>query len=293
MRARHVVARREGVTVSSRNLSVRVEPDRGMTLVSLIAGRELLWATDPAPDSAIRALGEPGRSSGERLEAVLQGGWFEMTPNAGLPHRPDRPAAYFHGEAVRRSWRVVSHSATHLEAELRLSSEPIALRRRVEVQLDTVVVASELQNLGSDSRPVSPGEHPCFRRDVFAGGSLTVRGRPLGPAAVPGTIPVHADGTSGNAAVGLTDPAVILTAVDGLQVRMRVDLDSHRDLGIWWNYSRGDGVGIDAWDTIALEPLTRFQDEVLLAPGATYSSRTIVEVRAATSPERTAAGQAL
>lgn len=266
--------------LGNETVRVRVEPERGMTLVSLIAGgRELLWTTDLAPGSELGGLGEPGEPSAERLEAVLHGGWFEMSPNAGLPDRPGRPPAYFHGEAVRRSWRVRSRSATHVEAELRLSSEPMALRRRVEVRNDTVIVASELQNLGAVSRPVSPGEHPCFRRDAFGGGSLTVRGQSLGPADVPGTIPPDADGTSGNAGVRLTDSAVILTAEDGLEVLMRMDLDAHPYLGIWWNYSSQGGAGIGSWDTIALEPLTRYQDEVLLAPGATYSSRTIVAFR--------------
>jgi hypothetical protein len=60
---------------------------------------------------------------------------------------------------------------------------------------------------------------------------------------------------------------------------VHVDLDAHPHLGIWWNFSRGEGSGIAAWDTIAIEPLTRFHDEVLLPPGATYSSRTVAEVR--------------
>ncbi len=273
--------RHAGVTLESGALCVQVEPERGMTLTSLVAGgRELLWTrTDAESDGDGSMLGEPGKASAELLEVSLKGGWFEMSPNAGLPDRPGLPHAYMHGEAVRRSWRVRSQSAAHVEADLRLSSEPIALRRRVDVRGDTVLVTSELQNLGSESRPVSPGEHPCFRRDVFGGGSLTVHGRTLSALAVPHTIPIRADSTSGTSAVRLTDSRVVLRARDGLEVVMHVDLDAHPHLGIWWNFSRGEGSGIAAWDTIAIEPLTRFHDEVLLPPGATYSSRTVVEVR--------------
>ena len=275
--------RHGGVVLSSDAVRVRVEPERGMTLVSLIAGgRELLWTRpDAASDGdagELGELGEAGKASAERLEAILEGGWFEMSPNAGLPDRPGRPSAYVHGEAVRRSWRVRSQSDVHVEADLRLSSEPIALRRRVEVRGRTVLVVSELQNRGSGSRPVSPGEHPCFRRDVFGGGSLTVHGDALDTHDAPRAIPLRADGTSGNAAVRLADPRVVLRARDGLEVVMHVDLDAHPHLGVWWNYSPGGGSGIAAWDTIAIEPLTRFRDEVLLPPGATYSSRTVIEV---------------
>lgn len=273
-----------GETILLRNgdLGAIVTTTFGMTITSLRrgSGPELLYSTT-ARTIRPYPLGARGEESAATVAPLLFGGWFEMNPTAGLPHGPRRAREYYHGEAVRRSWTVVDRGPDFVEAGIEAWSAPLTLNRRIAVHDGGVSATTTIRNTGDDSVVISPGEHPCFRRTVFAGGRIDNDAwadarRPPTP------IPASPNSSSGNARLrGPT--AVTLRAQDGRAVVVQPDSAAHDVVEVWWNFApapatesvSAESTSPDDWDCLAIEPLS---PETPLAAGEIFTSTTTILV---------------
>jgi hypothetical protein len=179
------------ITVRSDSLSVQCYPQHGFAITSIVAeeqGTEILWRSPlTLPRELGSELGESGDVSGIAFDRdVLLGGWFPMFPTAGHPGSfPDR---WMHGEAPRVSWTVESQSDSHIECAVTLPSSGLSVRRRVGVTGNTVSVVMSAYNPTARDRTITFGEHPCFPRELFAGGRVELPGSSqaeVGPAIQP------------------------------------------------------------------------------------------------------------
>lgn len=258
-------------------LEAEIMPGLGMTVVSLRrgSGPQLLYVTNMRIPRPV-LLGPPGPESAATLAPLLLGGWFEMNPTAGLPSNSSGAAAYFHGEAIRKPWTVIDHGPDFLKARSTACGDALALARRISVEAGRLVVATQIRNVGTNSVTISPGEHPCFPRELFAGGRL--ENETLEIASNPSSlIPPSADSSSGNATLRLRGP-VTLRARDGRSLIVEPDGQAHQTVGVWWNYvDDPNPTSPERWDCLAVEPLTH---ERALEPGETFNSKTALVVGA-------------
>ncbi|HEU4701736.1 MAG TPA: DUF4432 family protein [Conexibacter sp.] len=267
-------------------IAAEVLPERGMTIAALhtLAGPNVLWERPGhvAPPCS-RELGPAGSPSIDTLHDLLVGGWFEMSPHAGLPGTLDGRPTRLHGEAMRLPWELVDAGETWVEAEVATVDGALELTRRVELDGARLTVVSAIRNAGAEPASITHGEHPCFRRMLFGGGTLTLAARsaavlplldpanatlaagqfawPHAPTRDGGTadlssIPEHADGTHDHVAIELAEPRVELVAPGGPRVTIEVDLDRHPHLLLWRNHRAPGEPGRGAWDVLALEPMS-------------------------------------
>lgn len=179
------------ISIGSGSLSIQCYPQHGFAITSIVArehGTELLWRSPlTLPRELGSELGESGDVSGLAFDRdVLLGGWFSMFPTAGHPGSFDD--RWMHGEAPRVSWMVESQSDSHVECTVTLPSSGLNVRRRVSVSGNTVSVAVSAHNPMAQDRVITFGEHPCFPRELFAGGRVELPGSPhaeVGPAIQP------------------------------------------------------------------------------------------------------------
>jgi galactose mutarotase-like enzyme len=179
------------VTIGSESLALECYPQHGFAITSIVArehGTEILWRSPlTSPRELGSELGESGDISGLLFDKdVLLGGWFSMFPTAGHPASfNDR---WMHGEAPRVSWAVESHSDSQVECTVTLPSSGLTVRRRVSVRGNTVSVTMSAHNPTAQDRTITFGEHPCFPRELFAGGRVELPGPShagVGPAIQP------------------------------------------------------------------------------------------------------------
>lgn len=274
--------------LANRSVAVDVLPEHGMT-ISRIArtsgGPNILWER-PAHNAVAprsRDLGPAGEPSIATLHDLLIGGWFEMSPQAGLPGVLDGRETMLHGEASRLPWQVAGTGETWIEATLSTVAEPLELSRRIELDGPAVRVSSTIDNRGEHPVSITHGEHPCFARGVFAGGRLSLQAEtatvlpPLDPPSarlVAGefrwpfaphrdggvadlsAIPSAADRSHDHVSIRLADPRVELRTPTGLRVTLEVDLTCHPHLLRWTNYAAPGKPGLGEWDVFALEPMS-------------------------------------
>lgn len=162
--------------VLSDRLRVTVAPKHGFTITAielLDGGENVLWQPADASfhDLPATELGPAGEASIDSFDrSVLAGGWFPMFPTAGLPGTSaDR---WMHGEAPRIAWSVVDESDSHLTAVVDTPATDIRVHRTLRVADDMVTVTTRAENRSGRDQHITFGEHPCFSRAVFAGGSL-------------------------------------------------------------------------------------------------------------------------
>ncbi|MGB2710376.1 MAG: hypothetical protein WBC33_02585, partial [Conexibacter sp.] len=273
--------------LASERIVAEVLPEHGMTITALAprhGGPNVLWErSGHVPPACSRELGPTGAGSLETLHDLLVGGWFEMSPHAGLPGELDARPTLLHGEASRLPWQVVSEGETWVEATVGTVHGSLELRRRIELDGDSVAVRSTIHNAGSVPASIAHGEHPCFSRAVFAGGTLTLdageasvlpaldpanaslaegdlawphaRGRD-GALVDLSTIPADADGSHDHVSIRLAGPRVGVRTRDGLHVTLHVDLGSHPYLLLWRNHRAPSSPGLGTWDVFALEPMS-------------------------------------
>jgi galactose mutarotase-like enzyme len=281
-----------------------VLPDLGMSIVSLrdSSGREQLWRRPNfSPPPRRREIGPPGEASIEAMFALWPGGWFEMSPHAGLPGELDGRETMLHGEAARLPWEVLDAGPGHLEAQVDAVHEPLRLWRRVEAEADGLLLRSRIENRGDASVEVCHGEHPAFARPDFAGARIELRARravvlpqldppaaslvagefewPLAPAVGGGTVdlslvPEHADGAHDHLALELAEPRARIVRVDGS--RLEIDAGNHSHLMLWRHHQPVSSP--EPRDIFALEPMS-------------FGGVTITEAVAAGATRRLAPGE--
>jgi hypothetical protein len=228
-----------------------------------------------------RDLGPPGAASVDSLHELLTGGWFESSPQAGLPGFLDGHQTRLHGEAMRLPWSVVDSGDDWVDALVPTVDGDLVLRRRVQLDGPTLRVISRIQNRGRATASVVHAEHPCFDRSLFAGGELRLRasrarvvppldpanaileagefewpsaGRSDGGVADLGWITSWPDRAHDHVSVELAEPLVELRAPGGPRVTIEVDLDCHPHLLLWRNHRAPGPPGHGRWDVLALEP---------------------------------------
>lgn len=160
-----------------------VAPAHGCLIAEIDPGPgSLLWADGRQPRllEASRTVGEA--SAREFDDEVLVGGWFPMFPSAGIPTATTQQ----HGWAPRVAWTVLDSSEAHVACTVTgrfLDGGAAELTRIVTLETDALTVATTVRNAGSGLRSFTWGEHPCFSRDMFAGGHVVFAGERV--AAVP------------------------------------------------------------------------------------------------------------
>jgi len=283
-------------------------PDFGMSIVSLRdgSGRERLWRRpDFTAPRRTRDIGPPGEPSIEAMFALWPGGWFEMSPHAGMPGLLDGRETMLHGEAARLPWEVVDAGPSHIEAEADCVHEPLRLRRRVEAEGDELRLRSSVENRGGEPVEVCHGEHPVFARADHAGARIELRARrarvlaqaepeaasvlpgefewPNAPAVGGGTVDLslvpEGPGAHDHVTIELAEPLMRIVRRDGTE--LRIDAGDHRHALIWrYHQPPSEPEPRDIW---ALEPWSfggvNISEAIghteRVAPGATvsYSSR--------------------
>jgi galactose mutarotase-like enzyme len=281
-----VGAAADEVVLASPELSVGVRPAQGMTITRVEPRPEapnLLWIRpDHGDGERAEDPGPSGAASIDTLHDLFSGGWFEMSPHAGLPGRLDGRETMLHGLALRLPWTVTGRGETLMEAQL-APPGGLAFTRRVEIEGSGVRVTSAVENRGLRPEPVTHGEHPCFDRALFGGGSLDLAPRtarvlrpldpanamlaegefewPHAPAAAGGTVdmsvvPVHVEGVQDHVTIELERPEVTLRSPFGLRATLHLDLASHPHLLLWRNLGSPGPPGHGTWDVLALEAMS-------------------------------------
>jgi galactose mutarotase-like enzyme len=263
-------------------IEAEILPDFGMSIVSLRdgSGREQLWRRpDFSPPPLSREIGPPGEPSTEAMFALWPGGWFEMSPHAGLPGELDGRLTMLHGEAARLPWEVLDSGPSHLEAGVDAVHEPLRLRRRIEAEGDALLLHSRIENHGDAPVEVCHGEHPAFSRVDFAGARIEAHVRravalphldpeaaklvpgefewPLAPAVAGGTIdlslvPEEADGAHDHLTLELDEPLARIVRPDGSW--LEIDAGDHSHMMFWRHHQ--PTTSPEPRDIIALEPMS-------------------------------------
>jgi len=167
--------------LTNERLTVECFPEHGFVIGAIrphSTQRNILWNPRGASFEALPVgdLGEPGAASIESFDrGILAGGWFVMFPTAGLPGESGNH--WMHGEAPRLLWEVISATDVAVVCRLTTPVSGFELVRSVMLTDATVEVTTTATNLSGEIRHVTFGEHPCFSREQFAGG--TIRANPL------------------------------------------------------------------------------------------------------------------
>jgi galactose mutarotase-like enzyme len=287
-------------------VEAKIVPDLGMSIVSLRdgSGRELLWQRpDFTAPPRTREIGPPGEPSVEAMFGLWPGGWFEMSPHAGMPGELDGQLTMLHGEAARLPWEVLDSGPAHLEAQVDAVHEPLRLWRRVEAAGAELALHSRIENCGEAPVEVCHGEHPAFARADYAGARITLKARratvlpqaepeaasavagefewPLAPAVGGGTVdlslvPERADGTHDHVTVELAEPGMRIACPGGRAIEIDAGNHSH---ALLWRYHQPPSAP-EPRDIFALEPWS-------------YGGVTIAEAVAARATHRLARGESV
>lgn len=275
------------IRLENDQIVVEILADRGMTITRLArrdGGPNVLWERPGhvAPPCS-RELGPPGPASIDTLHELLVGGWFEMSPQAGLPGTVEGRDTHLHGEAMRLPWRREEAADDRIRATAATVTDDLELSRSIQLEAESLSVRSTVRNLGSSAVVTTHGEHPCFDRRLFAGGTLTLAAHacavlpPLDPAnsvlragsfdwprapARDGatvdlsTIPETASGAHDHVVIELADPRVEIRTRSGASVTLHVDISRHPFLLLWRNLLAPGKPGEGLWDVFALEPMS-------------------------------------
>ncbi len=290
--------------LSGESIEAEVAPELGMSIISLrdAAGREQLWRRpDFTAPPRTGHIGPPGEPSIEPMFDLWPGGWFEMSPHAGLPGELDGRQTMLHGEAARLPWRLLDSGRSHIEAEADCVHEPLRLRRRVEADGASLSLHSWIENRGERPVEVCHGEHPAFSRADFAGARIELQARravaitllepesaafvagefewPSAPAPGGGTVdlsrvPSEADGVQDCVTFELADPRMRIVRADGSW--LEVDAGNHGHALLWRHHQPPSSP--EPRDIFALEPWS-------------YAGVTIEEAVAARATRRLAPGE--
>lgn len=166
------------ITLGNSAIEVECYPAHGFA-IGAIRRRDslvnLLWNPEGARfDPLTTELGPSGTASIDTFDrGILAGGWFLMFPTAGLPGVDAEGVGapqWMHGETARLPWKVLNQSGTSVQCEVR--TRHFLVQREVRLLGNEVRVSTEATNVSSSSQSVTFGEHPCFPRPVFGGGTV-------------------------------------------------------------------------------------------------------------------------
>ncbi|MEU5848382.1 DUF4432 family protein [Saccharopolyspora shandongensis] len=158
------------------HLAVRLTPDRGADITALTdarTGAQLLYRT-PWADSAQPGPWAP--ESRQSWQALYQGGWQLVCPNAGDASNVAGGTWGFHGEACLLRWRVEESTSDSAVLSVRLSQAPLRIRRRVELAGPVLRVADEFHNESPDPVSVTIVHHPAFGAPLVTPGTRIAAG---------------------------------------------------------------------------------------------------------------------
>lgn len=225
---------------------VAVVPAHGCLIHAIDPGAgNILWRTGARPRTLTPSAVVGAESAREFDDSILVGGWFPMFPSAGVP----TPTTQQHGWAPRVAWTVVQHAETGLVCVAEgpfLDGGVAELTRSILLDADALTVSTTVRNAGSGDRSFTWGEHPCFSRDHFAGGSTLFDGSQIA------TVPARANGTAGHIARSAPGATV---SVDGPHGTVTLT-DGDGTLAhwlYWYNYAAAE---LARADTFAWEPST-------------------------------------
>ncbi len=225
---------------------VSIAPAHGCLIQGIELGAgNILWTDGRSPRMLAPSTLLGPESAREFDDEVLIGGWFPMFPSAGVP----TPETQQHGWAPRVPWAVTEHDETRLVCVAEgpfLDGGRAEVTRMIRLDPDALTVTSTVRNAGRGVRTFTWGEHPCFSRSHFAGGSAGIGREPLvavpaNPNGAAGHITLRAPGAA--ASLGGPRGAVTLTDVEGTLAHWL----------LWINYA---AVDLPRADTLAWEPST-------------------------------------
>jgi galactose mutarotase-like enzyme len=278
------------IHLTSAALTVACRPGHGFVVTSLVdrtTGLDALWRRQAFEPAAVeRRLGSPGAASVHSFMDIFVGGWFPMFPSVAHAGSHGGAFALLHGEAARLPWTVTDATETSVAASVRTIRTPFEIDRAVALDGAEVVCRTRIRNVGREPAPFIWGEHPCFDRELFAGGRISL-------VASEGSVPVPADDPQNalldagqqldwpiarTAAGGSLDVAAIPAEPDGRHdhicvtlssgvveigapraqrvLRLRFDLDAYPYALVWQNYRAPGGSCWGAIDTFTVEPST-------------------------------------
>ena len=281
-------------------------PRHGCVITELrptAAGRNLLWSRPSAPLHDLDGSIAPGPAIDQFDETVFAGGWFGMFPLAGIPGAGDTDIP-MHGDVPRIAWEVARLDPDSAVCTARTPSG-FDVERSLRLDGPSLRVATRARNVSGVERIATWGEHPCFARDVFAGGSLSIDASsafitpeasdPAATRFAPGQrfdwpralgvhggyddvtlVPTIADGRHDHVCATLAAPDLEVTAPGlGGRIRVSVDLTSTPEL-LYWQHFLPDS---SPWsgDVFGLE--------VCSAPGRTLDDARAANAVSVVAPE--------
>ena len=242
-------------SLSGGGITVETDLVDGARLTRLTAlGRQ--WLAECGP-----------RSPGDYVQPG-SGGWDEIAPTVSAGVLSDGTELADHGDAWQSTWTLVSESATHVEASVRLTSLPITLARRIDAS-DAGIRLSYTATTDSE-RPVPLFwcAHPLF--SAHPGTRIRVADDPPlveeypGPRAARGW-PGDVGDTAIKAFTAAPASGASVEHANGDTLALAWDPALLPYLGLYW-----DGAEFTSTPVVAVEPATGYGDS---APRAVAEGR--------------------
>lgn len=275
-----------GLVLENEFAQITCYPHHGFTIGSIVdkhLDQEILWTPSGSSfDELSDDLGPSGPASNDFFdERILAGGWFTMFPTSGPVTRD--ATRWMHGELARISWDVVDHSHDQITCVATTPDTQFSVTRTVALRAAIIATSTSVVNTALHDIPVTFGEHPCFRRKVFAGG--TIKAHPgssawvgsvgdsknsqlqphqtfLWPTAQTrdgrksdrSSIPRDADGRQNHTVLAPFDGTLTLTTATGHGVGISWDTNTFGQALLWEHYQPVNS----PWhgDVLAIEPIS-------------------------------------
>jgi len=160
--------------------SALIDPDRGMTVRSLMVNGTELMATVPwEPTSPAINTPDPGR-----WVQAWAGGWQPTLPNAGFA-APKAQQGY-HGEASQAAWAVTAQKDAAVVGLWR-DAHGLEVHRALKLGPDGIELQAAATNGGAAPRPIIITEHLVLGEDILTNGAtVEAPGTTVYPLNTPG-----------------------------------------------------------------------------------------------------------
>ena len=160
--------------LSSADLSVTIDPQRGADILSLIdrhSGVDVLFRTpwreraDAIREGQRPSTFDPGAGWLEQY----RGGWQTLSPSAGDPRRVHGAPVAFHGEASVVPWGVDDTTGQTARLHVELFSVPVRIDRIITVYGPIISIVDTLTNLSTTPLEFDYSHHPAFGGEFLDG----------------------------------------------------------------------------------------------------------------------------
>jgi galactose mutarotase-like enzyme len=275
-----------GLVIENEFAQVTCYPHHGFTIGSIVdkcLDQELLWRPSGSSFRKLTGgLGPSGPLSNDYFdEQILAGGWFTMFPTSGPVTGDD--TRWMHGELARISWDVVNHSPDQITCMATTPDTRFNVTRTVTLRTRKISTSTTAVSTAPHDIPATFGEHPCFRREIFAGGKIDAErgssawvgsvGDPRhsqlqphqtflwpdalthdGSATDRSSIPIGADGRHNHVVIAPPNGTVTLTTGTRSGVRISWDTGTFSQALLWEHYKPASS----PWDgdVLAVEPIS-------------------------------------